>query len=277
MHRVVFAESWRAFFAEVGLESFEDFYHYPGGIKIGNNERRSVYRLDFSRGKSSKVFYIKRFGESHIKDILSARRNFGRLTSQAAVEWGNANLLLQTGIDTYKPVCMGERTVLKVERKSFIVTEQLDATCLLDFVIKKWRTLERPRQDRIIVAMANLARRAHEADISLRDLYIWHLFINEHSLEGDCRLSVIDLHRMLRNVKSVSRKLMDLAALYWSMSGEYFDDGHRDLLVTTYVGDGQAGSKQDLLAGIRRRAGILDSRRTLQHHYEKVERVLKPD
>jgi len=270
VERVFFAESWRAFFSEVGLESFDDFYDYRGGVKIGRNERRSVYRLTFGEGQAGRVFYIKRFDKSHLKDILSAWCNFGRLTSQAGVEWGNANLLLQHGIDTYKPVCMGERTALKVERRSFVITEQLDATCLLDFVIKKWRTLERPRQDRIIVAMARLARRAHDADISLRDLYIWHLFIDEGSLENDCRLSVIDLHRMLRNVKSAPKKLMNLAALYWSMSGEYFDEGHKDLLIATYVGDGGGSAKEVVLAGIRRRAGVLDSRRTLRHHYEKA-------
>jgi len=42
VERVVFSESWREFFGGVGLESFGDFYDYPGGTKIGKNERRET-------------------------------------------------------------------------------------------------------------------------------------------------------------------------------------------------------------------------------------------
>lgn len=268
MERVVFSESWQEFFGGVGLESFADFYDYPGGTKIGKNERRNVYRLTFGEGAEAKVFYIKRFHNSHLKDLIAAWRNLGRPASQAGVEWSNANLLLENGIDTYKPACMGERTICGLERQSFVITEQLESTCLLDFVIKRWHTLERTRQDRIIIAMAKLAHKAHEANISLQDLYIWHIFVYEDSLEDDCRLSVIDLHRMLRNVKDPNKKITDMGALYWSMSGDYFDDEHKDLLVATYTDDGY---QEEILEKIRKRAKVLDSRRTLRNHYEKAK------
>ena len=96
MERVVFAESWRPFFARVGLESFDDFYDYPGGTRIGENDRRNVYRIDIGEGPEAKTFYIKRYHHCHLKDVLSAWRNFGRPISQAGVEWANANLLLKT-------------------------------------------------------------------------------------------------------------------------------------------------------------------------------------
>lgn len=277
MERVIFSESWRDFFGGVGLESFGDFYGYAGGTKIGENERRNVYRLTFGDGDDAKVFYIKRFHHSHLKDIIAAWCNFGRPTSQAQVEWGNANLLLENGIDTYKPVCMGERTICRIERESFVITEQLEATCLQDFVITKWHTLERSQQERIIIAMAQLARQAHEANISLQDLYIWHVFIYEDSLEDDCRLSVIDLHRMLRNVKDPRKKLLDMGALYWSMSSDYFDAEHKALLISSYVGDGWAGDEESVREKIRKRADILGSRRKLRDHYEKAKQGLPSD
>ncbi|MBN2137953.1 MAG: hypothetical protein JW720_09105 [Sedimentisphaerales bacterium] len=274
MERVVFAESWREFFSGAGFESFDDFFDYPGGEKIGSNRRRSVYRIKLGREEAGKVFYIKRFNRSHLKDILGAWLTFGGPTSQAKVEWANANLLLETGIETYRPVCMGERTALGIESRSFVITEQLNATCLLDFVIAKWQSLDRAAQEKIIRATALLARRAHDANISLQDLYIWHYFIQEDSLDGDCRLSVIDLHRMLQNVKSAKKKLMDLAALYWSMSGNYFDEAHKNLLVTAYLG-GEAGAKSaEAFSAIRRRASILDKRRNLADHYAKAMRAM---
>ncbi len=270
---MTFAQSREEFFRKVGLASFDDFYDYPGGTRIGENQRRNVYRLTLGEGRDAKVLYIKRFKKPHLKDMLGASLNFGRLTSQAAVEWGNASLLLQNGIDTYKPACMGERTVCGLERKSFIITEQLKSTCLLDLVINKWHKLERKLQDKMVIAMAQLAAAAHKANISLQDLYIWHIFIDEDSLKDDCRLSVIDLHRMLRNVKDPNKKIMDIAALYWSMSGDYFDDEYKDLLVTTYAAAGSAGGKEEILVSIRKRARILDSRRNLPNHYEKVKKL----
>jgi len=273
VERVVFADSWRPFFSEIGLESFDDFYDYAGGTKIGQNNKRNVYRLTLGREPDSKVFYIKRFHDSHFKDMLTAWRNFGRLTSQAGIEWGNADLLLRNGIDTYKPVCMGERIVWKLERKSFLITEQLKSTCLLDFVVERWRSLDRAQQEKIIVAMGKLARRVHELNISLPDLYIWHIYIDEGSLEDNCCLSVIDLHRMLRNVRNANKKIGDLGKLYWSLSGEYFDDEHKDLLVATYAGDSQPDNKDRIVRKVLRQAAITDSRRKLADHYARVRIV----
>lgn len=269
METVVFADSWRPFFAEVGLESFNDFYDYAGGTKIGSNDKRNVYRLTLGKGPQSRMVYLKRFHHSHLKDVVTAWLNFGRLTSQALVEWDNADLLIKNGIDTYKPVCMGERKVWKFETKSFIVTEQLKTTCLIDFVKEKWRTLERSVQEKIIIAMAKLARRACESNISITDLFIWHLFIDEAALEDDCRLSIIDLHRMFRNVRSPGKKIKNLGTLYWSMSSEFFDDQHKDLLVTAYVDAGPAADKQNIMARVRKRAKTLDRRRILPNHYKK--------
>jgi hypothetical protein len=278
MEQLVFAKSWKEYFAEFGLKSFGDFFEYAGGTKIGENERRNVYRLTFGKGNDSKVLYIKRFCYSHLKDILAAWHNFGRPVSQAQVEWSNANLLLQNDIDTYKPVCMGERTMCRIERQSFLITEELKSTCLMDFVILKWDALQRETQDRIIVAMARLARNAHQANISLQDLFLWHLFIYEDSLEDDCRLSVIDLHRMLRNVRNPRKKAEDTGALYWSMTSEYFDEAHKDLLIHTYAGnDGWAGDKETVRSHICKRAAVLANRRNIWNHYAKARRGLGLD
>lgn len=273
-----FAESWKEYFAQFGLESFGDFFDYDGGTKIGENERRNVYRLTFDQGNDSKVFYIKRFHHSHLKDIISAWWNFGRPVSQARVEWDNANLLLENRIDTYRPVCMGERTVCRIERQSFFITEELKSMCLMDFVVLKWDALERETQDRIIVAMARLARKAHEANISLQDLFLWHIYIYEESIENDCRLSVIDLHRMLRNVGSPKKKIADMGTLYWSMTSDHFDEQHKDLLIDTYVGDDEwTGDKESVRNTIYKRADVLARRRKIWNHYERARRGLGLD
>jgi hypothetical protein len=68
-----------------------------------------------------------------------------------------------------------------------------------------------------------------------------------------------------------------MAALYWSLSSDYFDERDKDLLVGTYAGDGWAGDKENILGSIGKRAAILDNRRILWHHYEKANRGLGLD
>jgi len=268
MKTLLFADSWQQYFAGFGLDSFDDFYAYPRGTKIGKNRKRNVYRLTFGQGTEQRAFYVKRFTNPHLKDILAARRNFGRVTSQARAEWNNTNLLNENGIDTYRPVCVGEQTLLGVERKSFLITEELQSRCLLDFVLEKWRSLERSHQEAVVVSMAELARRVHRLDIALPDMYIWHFFIDEDRLDHDCHLAIIDLHRMRRNVKSPLRKAADVGRLYWSLADDYFDSDLKDLLIRTYI-RGAAKHALRVADAIRRRAELMKKRRILEHHYNK--------
>ncbi len=85
------------------------------------------------------VFFVKRFHKPHFKDIVTALRNCGRLNSlnsQAGLERKNAHKLLENGIETYKPVCLGERTVSGFERMSFLITEELTSISMLDLLCR---------------------------------------------------------------------------------------------------------------------------------------------
>ncbi len=116
MEKVVFAAgTWRKFFAKFGLESFDDFFDYSQGQTINKNTKRNVSKLAFGEGDNRKVFFRKRFFSPHVKDMIFAWRSFGRLTSQAAVEWHNANMLFENGIETYRPVCYAAQTKFSLE------------------------------------------------------------------------------------------------------------------------------------------------------------------
>jgi hypothetical protein len=68
---------------------------------------------------------MKRFHKPHFKDIVTALWN----------ERKNTHKLLENSIDTYKPVCLGERTVSGFERMSFLITEELALISMPDFVV----------------------------------------------------------------------------------------------------------------------------------------------
>jgi len=267
MENIFFAESWEQYFQRFGLISFDDFYHHCGTSRVGRNTRRNVEKFTLGDAAYRKVFFIKKFHNPHLKDTISAVYNFGWPTSQARVEWDNAWYLLNNGIGTYKPVCIGERSGMGIERESFVVTEELESVSLVEFVIENWHLLERSRHEKIIVAAAELVRGVHELGVSFPDLYLWHVFINPDRPDEKKQLSIIDLHRMRQKGLSPRRKIKELGRLYWSMSSEYFDQEQKELLITAYIDGSHSFDKMDSMRIIRRCSAALDKRRTLSNYY----------
>lgn len=264
---IEFTESWKSYFDRFGLRVFEDFFDHRENETIGKNSKRSVHKFALGEGEDRKVFFMKKFHNPHLKDTIKAMCSYGWGASQARIEWGNAGYLLANGIDTYKPVCMGERGRWGIENKSFIVTQELTSTCLVDFVMEEWRGIGRAMQEKIVVAVAKHVRKIHDLNISFPDLYVWHIFVYRESLAAEIQFSIIDLHRMSRAVRSGGRKIKELGRLWWSMAGEYFDDELKGLLVDTYLEDRSDSEKAALMKVIRRCGAELDRKRTLKHYY----------
>jgi len=274
--KITFKDSWDQYFQVFGLSTFDDFYSFSGASTVNTNKRRNVQKFTLGEGGDQKVFFMKRFHNSHLKDIFAAAYNFARPISQARVELKNAEYLLRNGIDTYKPICIGERGHHNIETTSFLITEQLDSVCLLESVIESWHSLSRTEQDNIIVGVAEFVRKIHALDVSFPDMYLWHLFIRQENLGEKIHFSVIDLHRMTQNRRSLKRKIKELSRLYWSMSADYFDDAHKNLLITTYLGNTSAMNKETVLRIIRRYSATLEKRRILKNHYSYPKAVCSP-
>ena len=260
VERIVFADLWQTTLAEFGLKSFDDFFDYSGGQQVSINTKRDVRVLTLGEGPDDKVFFMKRFHRPHYKDMLFTICNFGRLCSQAAVEWKNANLLLENGIETYKPVCYGEQTRWGLERKSFFITEKLQGQCLTDFIAQNWSQLARAEKEKIIVSIAKLIRNVRDAKMSLPDLYVWHLFISQ-TQAGEYEFAVIDLHRMRHNVTDRNQQIKNLGRLDHSMVGKYFDEAMRRLLIESYAGDNWPGGVVKLISQVKKQSQKVSAKR----------------
>lgn len=263
MVKIEFAQGWAEQFDKVGLKSFEDFFDYSAGRTINRNEKRDVTAMELSFGTERKEFFMKRFSNPHLKDILFTFRNFGSVCSQAMCEWKNANILLENGVQTYRPVCCGEQKVLGLERRSFFVTEKLNGECFTDFLGRRWTWFERCEKEKIMWEMAGLVRQIHDAGISLPDLYVWHLFINEKKDEGtdtDYEFAVIDLHRMRINAGR-AQQIKDLGALDFSMLDTYFDDELRRFFLDSYMSGARSSAKESFWRSVKKRSSVLSGRR----------------
>lgn len=264
MVKVEFAGNWERFFREHDLRSFEDIFEYSGGVSINRNKKRDVIALTLGDGDERKEFFVKRFSRPYFKDMLFTLTNFGHFCSQGACEWKNANFLLQHHIGTYKPVCFGFRNAFGLEKESFFMTEKLDSCCLKDFVTENWSDCPQARKEKIIIAVAKLARKLHDLNVGMPDLFIWHIFLRDSNNDegpGVEDLAIIDLHRMRMNVRSTSETIKGLAAMNYSMLDKYFDGYLRELLISTYLEGVAAVDRRKIVLEIQKRTEKLKRRR----------------
>ncbi len=260
MQRVVFADSWSAFFAESGLKSFDDFFEHLTAETIGANTKRSVITFSLGADSHKKQFFMKRFYRPHFKDMFFTRRNLGESCSQGRYEWENARLLLDGGIDTYRPVCFGEKNIWGLETKSFIVTEELQAQCLTDFVRQEWHSFRQQQKEKIMTGLVAFVRRIHALNISLPDLYVWHIFLTENA-GGEYDFAVIDLHRMSRNVTNKNRKIKNLGRLHHSMLDSYFDEKLKRLFIESYAANDPDSDVTALAAKVTKYSDAVSAKR----------------
>jgi hypothetical protein len=263
VERIVFAKSWQEFFARHNLRTFDDFAAIADHTRTNPRCKRNVTTLTLESEAGPKEFFIKFFYHCHLSDIVLSLVNFGRTCSQSEFEWRNAKLLLSAGIGTYLPVCFGEQKVMAVEKKSFIITEKLKSQCLTEFVSNNWSKLSQTEKEKIIISIARLIRKAHDAGFSLPDLYIWHLFIGKKE-DGEYDLAIIDLHRIEHDVKSENKKLRNLGRLDYSLSREFFDDNTRRLLVNSYTGKDWYGNTDKLIDKVKKYSARLLARRNIK-------------
>ena len=260
MQRVVFADSWSRFLAESDVTTFDDFFIRLAAGAKGGNSRRNVVQFSLGAGVQKRTFFIKRFFHPHFKDVIFARRNIGESCSQGRYEFENAKFLIDNGIGSYNPVCYGEQNKWGIETKSFVVTEELQSTCLSDFVRERWNILERPQQEKIVAGVGAFVRKIHALNVSLPDLYVYHIYITE-GVAGEYDFAVIDLHRMSRNVTSRNQKLKNLGRLHHSMLDDYFDDELKDLLIKSYAADNPGSDVNALVVQVRRWSKAISAKR----------------
>ena len=266
MEKIVFANSWQKFFTEIGMTSFGDFFDYPSLTWNSKKKTRQVYPLTFGKNENQKQFFLKRFRNPSPIEIISPWFNFGRHMSQGHVEWENAHLLLKHNIGTYQPVCFGEHIRFGLVQKSFILTEKLAAMEFTDFLAQKWAGMEVNQKRKIVISIAKLIRRIHSLNISMPDLYVWHFFINEDCAENQCQLSIIDLHRIRKNVGNQNEKITNLGRLFWNMSPKYFDNNDKDLFIEEYLGSNQLKIKANLASKIQKTVEKIARRRNLKNY-----------
>ncbi len=253
MEQVIFKDNWQSYFADRDLRSLDDFFAYADGKIINQNTKRNVTVMTFPDGNQTKTFYMKRFFDPHFKDMLFTLGNFGKICSQAELEWRCANILLDNGIETYHPVGYGFRSVCSIERQSFFITEAIDGVCLLDYLVQNWTGLPAEKQESLVVKLAHFFAKIHAARLSLPDSYIWHVYmVNTGPGDEDYEFGMIDLHRMKRRTRGSNQAAMNLGRFFYSLPDGFLDIPLQSRFTDTYLAAGTTVNTKAFLTEVEK-------------------------
>jgi len=264
MQEIEYSSDWQTDHEQAGLRSIDDYFSLSGQLCTAN-KRRDVISFCIDRGKRSQRLFIKRFRRPHLKDIIFAAQMAGQVSTQAQLEWRNARILLENKIETYHPVALGRETRLGLERRSFLITEEIPGISLTDFVSTSWEKTAAADREQLMASLGRLTRRLHDLGLSFPDLYVWHVFLIRSAERGK-DLGLIDLHRMQHSVRSWRARLNNLGALDYSMREEHFTPELKQILWDSYMGSGFIMSQKRLLTKIRSRSRVLRRRRRLPEY-----------
>jgi heptose I phosphotransferase len=170
-----------------------------------------------SHGKSyfAKLHYGVGWGEI-FKNLLTLRLPI----VSARTEWDAIQRLDQLGIPTTPAVGYGCRGLSPASLRSFVITEDLGDIVSLETLCADWGSNppDPGFKRRLIVAVAELARRLHDNGLNHRDFYLCHLCLDRQPVKpGEIKLYLIDLHRVgIRPRIRQADRMKDVAALYFS-------------------------------------------------------------
>jgi UDP-glucose:(heptosyl)LPS alpha-1,3-glucosyltransferase/heptose I phosphotransferase len=169
---------------------------------------------------AEKTYFIKQhfgvgWGEI-VKNIFSLKKPIlGALTEVHAIQ-----ALIKLDIPTTPLVAYGQRGWNPASLQSFVMTEDLGDIISLEELCAEW--LSNPPdaniKQQLIVAVAQLAAKLHQAGMCHRDFYLCHFVMKRAEFsQGLIKLYLIDLHRMLQHQSSDGQAVMkDIAGLYFS-------------------------------------------------------------
>jgi heptose I phosphotransferase len=187
---------------------------------------RSTARVRFDSGAESLSVYLKRHYRLPWPNRLAALIHPGGRHSPASAEWAHLERAKALGIAVPEVVAVGEWVGPWGALKSYLmVAELVGYAPLHEAVPELARSLEPAAfasfKRALVVEMAGIAARLHEAHAFHKDLYLCHFFLDRGpDALPDRRLCLIDLHRLAVHRWTAPRwRWKDLGQLLFSTLG----------------------------------------------------------
>jgi heptose I phosphotransferase len=199
----------------MAIES-SDRYHTKQG--------RSTARVRFDSDYGTLSVYLKRHDRLPWRSRVAALLDPGGRHTPGAAEWSHLEAARKLGVRVPDAVAAGERIGPWGTLQSFLMVAELVGQRELNEVLPgladrlpagEFARLKRS----LILEMAGIAARLHNARVFHKDFYLCHFFLDPDASPGR-RLTVIDLHRLGRHRLTSPRwRWKDLGQLLYSTLG----------------------------------------------------------
>jgi len=254
------------------LFDFDRIYHFQGGKSVKQISDRSISRMELQTGAETRTFYLKRHTAA-FPGFWEMIGNFfsGKSPSPGMYEFENICDFRNSGIPTVAPVAAGERKTGFCRYESFLVTESFEPYISLEHLIynlpDRLKGAEgQIRKERLIKAVARLARQMHDRGFNHRDFNATHVLVGPEGENGNFRLALFDLQRMDRK-KWLKTKwfIKVMAELSFSMPEPLFTENDRMLLFKAYKDISDPGLMDRLQIFL-----IRLKQKRIKHHTKKI-------
>ena len=204
-------------------------------------DRRETLRLEID----GQTYFLKKHCGVGWNEIIKNLSSLKRPIVSARTEWVGIQQLEALGISTLSPVGFGERSGGNpAEIHSFLMTRELEGMVKLSVIHEQIDQLPVAQtaliRRSLIIAVAKLAKRFHEAGCAHSDFYLCHFMVKDRDWslfqEGDTLdLHLIDLHRMHRyRSLPLSKQVKEIGALFFSATHLQLTKAEQDLFIQNY-------------------------------------------
>lgn len=206
-----------------GADPFAEIMQMQGKVFRNVRGRKTI---QVSLG--DKQYFVKQhfgvgWGEI-FKNLFSLKKPvLGAMTEVEAIKQLDA-----IGIVTTPLIAYGVQGWNPAAQQSFLMTQDLGDIVSLEDLCVDWN--QNPPdyevKRRLLIALAELAGKLHQAGLCHRDFYLCHVVLKRSDwLQGRMNLILIDLHRMLSGQSRDGKAAMkDIAGLYFSAMDCGFDE-----------------------------------------------------
>lgn len=225
-------------FEKLGLTSFDALFSFNSGKDPGGSslpKHRS--RLQFKISDPDKILFLKRYNHP---DALTQIKNWfwhNTRKSMMSFDLDPTDDLARAGIRTPKTISYGEQWGVFLEKRSFIITEELPNAESLEQKLPdcfgdRSKTENLRQQRNFIERLGQFAGKFHDTDYRHRDFYLAHIFYSD-----DGAFFLIDLQRAFKpHILAERFRVKDIAQLYFSAPGSAFSKTDRLRFYKSYTG-----------------------------------------
>jgi heptose I phosphotransferase len=237
------ADRYGAILESMDLAQFDDVMNSNSGQCLRVLANRENWYLQGSKHAPRATFgmYLKKHRSRSWATRLAAALGAAPM-SPGRVEAENALALQALGVKVMPLVAYGQKLYADGRLESFLLSEELPGYCeLQDFIQRRFlpRSTVRPPEPflrRLIVQVADIARRFHAAGFNHRDFYCCHFLVKETSPD-ECDVRLIDLQRVQKRRWLRRRWIVkDLAQLASMSPDDRVGCREKILFLRTYLG-----------------------------------------